>query len=222
MEEFHMSLFLSITQLTATLTIIGYIIYWIKCKITTKPKILRKRQLSKWLFVYIILLLVTGTMVGKIDSKESTDNAVKTPTAENRGDKSQFSKATAKTALDHFNSMSSKQMNQYNTRLATALKTQQRLANDNKQYLYLQFINDMAFHEHVGLDIHVTSEFLSGNNSQKTALANLFREFSIDQLSKQGFNIVKSPYGLRSKIYFNDEEIGRSKMMSESSFKWND
>ena len=97
-----MSLLLSITQLTATLTIIGYIIYWIKCKITTKPKILRKRQLSKWLFVYIILLLVTGTMVGKIDSKESTDNAVKTPTAENRGDKSQFSKATAKNVFRIF------------------------------------------------------------------------------------------------------------------------
>lgn len=217
-----MSLLLSITQLTATLTIIGYIGYWIKCRITTRPRILRKRQLAKWLFAYIILLLVTGTIVGKIDSKESTDNAVKTATAKSHDNKAQFSKTTAKTALDHFNSMSSKQMSQYNTQLATALKTKQRLANNNEQYLYLQLIDDMAFHKHTGLDVHVTSEFLSANNSQKTALANLFREFSINQLSKQGFNIVQSPYGLRSKIYFNGKEIGRSKMMSDSNFKWND
>lgn len=88
--------------------------------------------------------------------------------------------------------------------------------------IYLQLIDGMAFHKHTGLDVHVTSEFLSANNSQKTALANLFREFSINHLSKQGFNIVQSPYGLRSKIYFNGKEIGRSKMMSDSNFKWND
>ncbi|KRL92905.1 hypothetical protein Nizo1839_1760 [Lactiplantibacillus plantarum] len=96
---------------------------------------LRKRQLAKWLFAYIILLLVTGTIVGKIDSKESTDNAVKTATAKSHDNKAQFSKTTAKTALDHFNSMSSKQMGQYNTALATTLKAKQRLANNNEQYI---------------------------------------------------------------------------------------
>lgn len=218
---------------TISLTIFfGLIVWWIYTKRHQKSLPIKGKSLLIALAASLLISVISGTgynamshsatnSKNDISSTNTTSSSKKESSTASTASSSNTAKSESSTENDVFQSLSTKELKEYNAGLIDSLSEEQQWASDgNDKYNTSLYIDNLKYDNNRGLLVYVSDEFNSLKKSDKTTVAKHAQSMANTQIVILGKD-VDSESLPNTNVYYGSKKIGRSTMLSnDNNFKW--
>lgn len=192
------------------------------------------------LIIFTAILIITVIFAKLTDPKDSAKSASSksSSTVKETSESKQISRISTETSTEDSSSTiesnSSSESDSVNTQIAAYLEQNKGFANGtldengnptengtpNPAFNWALTINEMDYEENL-LEIYVNDNFLTLSQTEASAAALSAQNAAVSIISEdEDWGMDKISDGAFTKIYYNGNVIGRSKMTSVKEFKW--
>lgn len=220
---------LNTIQTIAILIFLLLVIWWIYAKRSKKNMPISGKSLLIALGASLLVSMASGAAYNSLshsstNAKNNIASTNKTTSGSNESSSSSSSssaKSEKATENDILQSLSSKELKEYNAGLIDSLSEEQQFANDGKKnYNAALYIDNLKYDANRGLLVYVSDEFVSLSKDDKSTVANHAQKMANAQVVILGKDVQSESLPI-TNVYLGSKKLGRSTALSGySEFKW--
>ena len=207
----------------------GLIVWWIYVKRHQKALPIKRMHLLIALAASLLISIISGAgynaMSHSATSSKNDISNTKTTSSSKKETSTASSSSTTKsessTENDAFQSLSTKELKQYNAGLIGSLSEEQQWASDgNDKYNAALYIDNLKYDNNRGLLVYVSDDFNSLKTNDKSKVAKHAQSMANTQIVILGKDIDSESLP-STNVYYGSKKLGRSTMLSnDNNFKW--